>query len=64
MINYDEHICDRSERWAEHDSHGIFLTYVCESCIKHKLAKYDPSVFDYNAQEERAIECGESFEEI
>lgn len=47
-----EHVCDVDKRWAEYDGYGIFLCYVCDLCVKQKMARYRPDIKEqYQADE-------------
>ena len=32
-------------RFEIYDNRGIFVTFICDSCEKTKLSKYDPRIF-------------------
>lgn len=39
-------------REAQHDGHGIFLTYTCPKCEREKLSRYRADIFErYEADE-------------
>jgi hypothetical protein len=46
------HVCERHERWAEHDAQGIFLCFVCTKCANAKLARYRPEILSGYTQED------------
>ena len=53
----NNHVCARDRRWAEYDARGIFLCYVCDECVKEKLARYRPDVLsDPNYWHDEPIE--------
>jgi hypothetical protein len=31
---------------AQHDGHGIFLTYTCDKCEREKLSHFRADIFD------------------
>jgi len=37
-------------RWPTYDGQGIFLTYVCDDCMKERLSHYRPEILRYYTQ--------------
>lgn len=37
---------DGDGSWRIHDGHGIYMCRVCPKCIKDKLSRYRPDIFE------------------
>jgi len=64
-IDLHDHICDERRSWAEYDARGIYLTRVCNRCVKARLATYRPEILSgyTQADVDEPIEADEWFDE-